>query len=66
MPKKNSKEEHDKPVYKVIRKIKVKRHVDRGDANANPFIVTILILALVLVLGYLGINILLYLLDLVF
>ena len=66
MKKKNSNETQDKPVYKIIKKVKVKRRVENMQADRNPVFVTLLIIALVLLLGYLGINVLLYLLDLVF
>ena len=66
MKKKNSNETQDKPVYKIIKKVKVRRRVENIQADRNPVVVTILILALVLLLGYLGINVLLYLLDLAF
>ena len=66
MKKNNSKENQDKPVYKIIKKVKVRRRVENVHADRNPVVITLLILALVLLLGYLGINVLLYLLDLVF
>lgn len=66
MKKNNSNETQDKPVYKIIKKVKVRRRIENVHADRNPVGITLLILALVLFLGYLGINILLYLLDLVF
>ncbi len=66
MKKNNLKKPQDKPVYKVIKKVKVRRQVESAHDGRNPVVITVLILGLVLLLGYLGINILLYLLNLVF
>ncbi len=54
------------PKYKRIRKVKVRRRIDRLETNSKPFILTIVIIFFTLALAYIGINVLLYLLDIVF
>lgn len=54
------------PKYKRIRKVKVRRRIDRPETNNKPFILTIVIIFFTLALAYIGINVLLYLLDIVF
>jgi hypothetical protein len=54
------------PKYKRIRKVKVRRRIDRPETNSKPFILTIVIIFFTLALAYIGINVLLYLLDIVF
>ncbi len=64
MTKKNNNVDPSK--YKIIRKVKVRQRIDRPSMNSKPFIITIAIIFLTLILAYIGINILLYLLDIVF
>ncbi|MCD4795594.1 MAG: hypothetical protein K8R49_00265 [Candidatus Cloacimonetes bacterium] len=56
----------DPSKYKIIRKVKVRQRVNRPGANSKPFILTVGIIFITLILAYIGINILLYLLDIVF
>ncbi len=64
MTKKNNDVEPTK--YKIIKKVKVRQRIDRPNMNSKPFVITIAIIFLTLILAYIGINILLYLLDIVF
>jgi hypothetical protein len=64
MTKKNNDVEPTK--YKRIRKVKVRRRINRPETNSKPFILTMVIIFLTLTLAYIGINVLLYLLDIVF
>ena len=64
MTKKNN--DVEPPKYKRIRTVKVRRRINRPEINSKPFILTIVIIFLTLTLAYIGINVLLYLLDIVF
>ncbi len=64
MTKKNN--DVEPPKYVRIRKVKVRRRINRPEINSKPFILTIVIIFLTLTLAYIGINVLLYLLDIVF